>query len=328
MPDLDPFDSPDPVAAILAEHDRPAGRRRLLALTTSGTSSGSPRVILRTTASWIDSFAAFSGLTGTSPSSRVWVPGPLSATMNLFAATHAAWAGATRVPTAGQATHAHLTTSAVPGLLRDHAESLPGLTVVVAGDRLPGGLADALVAAGASVHHYYGAAELSFVAWGRDEDSLRVFPGVEVRAVDGELRARSDYVAVSAVPDTDGWYSVGDRGHVTSDDRVVVTGRPGSITVAGTTVQVSTIEAALRPHAPDGVAVVAVPHPRFGQVPGVVVTDAATLPALRAAARTSLVEAARPRRWQVIDAWPLTEQGKLDRVALTALPFDDEAPLT
>lgn len=325
MTDLDPLRSPDPVAAILAEHARPARTRRLLALTTSGTSAGTPRVIRRTTASWVDSFAAFSQLSGTSATSRVWVPGPLSATMNLFAATHAAWAGAARVDTVASATHAHLTAAALRSVLRDHAQSLPGLSVVVAGDRLPAALADRAAAAGATVHHYYGAAELSFVAWGRDEDSLHAFPGVEVRAVDGELQARSPYVSATAVPDPEGWCSVGDHGHVEAEGQrpgqVVVTGRPGSLTVAGVTVQISTIEAALRPHAPDGVVVVAVPHPRFGQVPGVLVTDAAVLPALRAAAQERLVEAARPRRWQVLEAWPLTPQGKLDRRALADVTF-------
>lgn len=319
MTDLDPFQSPDPVAAILTEHGRAASERRLLALRTSGTSTGTPRVIRRSTASWVDSFPTFSELSATTANSRVWVPGPLTATMNLFAATHAVWAGAEPVARVEEATHAHLTTSAVPGLLRDHDAALPGLTVVVAGDRLSATSAGHLRSAGASVHHYYGAAELSFVAWGGDENSLRVFPGVAVRAIDGELQARSPYVSASAVPDADGWCSVGDHGSVGPNGEVRVTGRPGAITVAGTTVQLAAIEATLRPHAPDGVVVLGLPHPRFGTVPCAVVTDRSVLPVLRASARDQLTEAARPRRWHVIDAWPLTAEGKLDRRALTAL---------
>ena len=50
------------------------------------------------------------------------------------------------------------------------------LVVVVAGDRLAPALADRAEAAGHTVHHYYGAAQLSFVAWGRDADVAAALP--------------------------------------------------------------------------------------------------------------------------------------------------------
>ncbi|MCW2809911.1 MAG: hypothetical protein JWP61_369, partial [Friedmanniella sp.] len=84
----------DPVAAFLAAHA--AGER--VALPTSGTSTA-PRSVVRSTASWVDSFAGVAALSGLTPASRVWVPGPLNATMNLFAAVHARHLGAARVPT-------------------------------------------------------------------------------------------------------------------------------------------------------------------------------------------------------------------------------------
>ena len=74
----------DPVAAVLEAHDRD----ELIALQTSGTTS-EPRAVVRTTSSWVDSFPHVSRLTGIDRRSRVWVPGPLTATMNLFAAVHA-----------------------------------------------------------------------------------------------------------------------------------------------------------------------------------------------------------------------------------------------
>ena len=90
---------------------------------------------------------------------------------------------------------------------------------MVAGDRLPVALHDRAVAAGARVHHYYGAAELSFVAWGAHADDLRPFPGVEVAVRDGEVWVRSPYVCSgydgSPGPlrvDPDGFATVGDRG--------------------------------------------------------------------------------------------------------------------
>ena len=61
--------------------------------------------MVRTTGSWVDSFGTVAALSGLDPASRVWVPGPLAATMNLFAAVHATVLGArlvaarTRPPT-------------------------------------------------------------------------------------------------------------------------------------------------------------------------------------------------------------------------------------
>lgn len=316
MADLDPLAGADPVAAILAEHRRPAGERRLLALHTSGTSTGVPRVIRRSTASWVESFPAFSSLTATDVTSRVWVPGPLTSTMNLFAATHAAWVGAGRVEDPAQATHAHLTTTALGHLVDSSAAVLDGLRVVVAGMPLPASLADRARAAGARVHHYYGAAELSFVAWGEHSDALRVFPGVEVRSRDGVLQARSPFVAATTLPDAEGWHTVGDLGTVTSSGSVTVFGRPGAVTTAGTTVQIGEIEAALRNDAPHGIVVTGEPHPRLGAVVTAWLTDAAALPALKATARRRLTPAAIPRQWHVLAAWPLTPHGKIDRSRL------------
>jgi acyl-coenzyme A synthetase/AMP-(fatty) acid ligase len=49
----------------------------------------------------------------------------------------------------------------------------------------------------------------------------------------------------------------------------------------------------------------------------VVVTDPDDVPGLRARART-LPASHRPRRWEVRDALPLTEAGKVDRNTLAA----------
>jgi len=83
---VDVLGSADPRRAFADAHR--AGR--LIGLTTSGT-AGRPRTVVRTTRSWADSFPYVADLLGLGPGSRVWVPGPLTATMNLFAAVHAAW---------------------------------------------------------------------------------------------------------------------------------------------------------------------------------------------------------------------------------------------
>src|SRR4051812_17780579 len=150
----------DPVAAFLGAHD--AGRP--VALRTSAT-LGPQRTVVRTTASWISSLPTVDGLVALRPESRVWVPGPVGATMNLFAAVQAARRGARLVPSLDRATHAYLTPTVLAAGL-DEGHPVAGVTLVVAGDRLSPALHDRATRAGARVHHYYGAAELSFVAWG------------------------------------------------------------------------------------------------------------------------------------------------------------------
>ncbi len=191
-----------------------------VALPTGGT-SGAPRHVVRTTRSWVASFPAAAALCGLGPDSAVWVPGPLTATMNLFAAVHAEAVGAPLVAALDRATHAFLTPAVLDRLL-DAGAPTDGLTVVVAGDRLSPAVAARAVGAGAVVHHYYGAAELSFVAWGGHAEDLRAFPGVDVAGPRrGGLRAarrtsaahRDDGGATGPLRrDADGWATVGDRG--------------------------------------------------------------------------------------------------------------------
>jgi acyl-CoA synthetase (AMP-forming)/AMP-acid ligase II len=308
----------DPVAAFLAAHE--AGD--LVALGTSGT-SGPIRSVVRTTDSWVSSFDAIGALTGLTSGSRVWVPGPLTATMNLFAAVHAVFAGAALVEDPAHATHAQLT----PGALASCLDSVPmrGLTVVVAGDRLSPGLHDRAVAAGVRVRHYYGAAELSFVAWGAHAEDLRPFPGVEVRVREDVVWVRSPYLCAGyegpAGPlcrDDDGFATVGDRG-VLRDGRLVVRGRDDAVTTGGATVLVADVETTLRPAATGDVLVVGLPHDGLGSVLAAVLTRAEDHPAVLDVARARLDGARRPRLWFHVEQLPLTPAGKADRDALVSL---------
>ncbi|WP_067438553.1 AMP-binding enzyme [Nocardioides jensenii] len=310
---------PDPVRAFADAHRR----HQLLALPTSGTSAR-PRTVVRTTDSWVDSFDHVSELLGITASSRVWVPGPATATMNLFAATHADWVGARRVDDPVEASHAHLTPATLRRVMTDRPSALAGVQVVTAGDRLESATYDDATAAGIRVSHYYGAAELSFVAWGEQADRLRPFPGVEVVTRDGELWVRSPYVCQGyAEPDqqlrrdAEGWVSVGDRGD-TVDGRVNVRGREGGITTSGATVLVADIEPVLRAESTGDVVVIGLPHPDLGQVVAAVVTRRDDVPHLQEASRRLLDVAQRPRRWIHLEALPLTHAGKVDRVAVAA----------
>jgi acyl-CoA synthetase (AMP-forming)/AMP-acid ligase II len=317
---VDVLGAADPVGAVLAA----AADGRLIAVRTSGTTTR-PRSVVRTAASWVDSFPAVSRLTGIGPGSRVWLPGPLTASMNLFAAAHAVHAGAAVVPEPDGATHACLTPAALTGAL-DRGVAVAGMQLVVAGDRLGRALAQRAAAAGARTSHYYGAAELSFVAWGSDEEDLRAFPGVDLQVRDGVIWVRSPYLSRGYLgadgpftTDADGFATVGDRGRLT-DGILSVAGRgAAAVLTGGATVLVDDVERVLRRVSGAEVVVVGVPHARLGQLVAAVSTDPAALTAARAAAPAELTPAQRPRLWLSLPGWPVTAAGKVDRAAIADL---------
>ncbi|QIK76188.1 AMP-binding enzyme [Nocardioides piscis] len=316
---MDVLGAEDPLVAFTDAHRE----HRLLALRTSGT-AGSPRTVVRTTESWMESFPHVSALLGIDSSSRVWVPGPITATMNLFAAAHADWAGAALATGPHDATHAHLTPWALRRELATRPGDLAGLHVLTAGDRLERTTYDAARSVGAEVSHYYGAAELSFVAWGDHADALRPFPGVEVASRDGALWVRSPYTCQGyredehlLQRDAEGWVGVGDRGEVV-DGFVRVHGRDGGITTGGATVLVADIERPLREQTTGDLAVVGLPHADLGEVVVAVVSRHDDVARLASHARRVLDPAQRPRRWLHLDPLPRNPTGKIDRVALAA----------
>ncbi|MGE5719303.1 MAG: AMP-binding enzyme, partial [Nocardioidaceae bacterium] len=122
----------------------------------------------------------------------------------------------------------------------------------------------------------------------------------------------------------DGFVTVGDRGSL-RDGILRLQGRGDeTVVTAGATVLVAEVEAALEEATGHRVAVVGLPHPDLGQVLCGVVTDRDSLPALRAAARSSLPPGQRPRRWFEVPAPPLTAAGKLDREKLASMLMASE----
>ena len=284
----------------------------------------------------MSSFPHLTTLLAMDAGARVWVPGPLSSTMNLFAAVHARFEGARVVSHPTEATHAHLTPAALHRALASGTD-LSGLHVVVAGDRLSTMLHDQATAVGLRVSHYYGAAELSFVAWGSSEVNLRPFPEVEVALREGVIWVRSPYLCAGydgpAGPlrtGPDGFVTVGDQGSF-ARGHLVVTGRGlTAVTTAGATVHVADVERALRPVVDGEVLVIAVPHAQLGQAVAAVLTNAHSFRRARAHARTLPAEQ-QPRLWFEVRELPLTEAGKVDRFALTELvvsPLGGARPLT
>ncbi|HEU5486800.1 MAG TPA: o-succinylbenzoate--CoA ligase [Microlunatus sp.] len=288
-------------------------------LPTSGT-TGRPRWVERTAASWVDSFEVVARLCALSAASRVWVPGPVAASMNAYALCLADHVGARVAAASAEASHGFCTPAALDALLERDA---PPLTLVVAGDRLSAAAADRAEAAGHTVHHYYGAAQLSFVAWGRDGETLRLFPGVRAEGWDGVLWVSSPWlcqreegpspVLRRQVRGGRLWMSVGDRGSVDGDGCLTVAGRLDTVTTGGATVVLADVEAALRPYADGEIVVVGRPHRTLGSVLVAACTDPGDVERLPAVARRELPASHRPRAWSLLDAVPLTSSGKIDR---------------
>lgn len=299
-----------------------------LVAVTSGT-SGHPRPVLRTAASWTSSFAPFSALTGIGPDDTVAITGPLHSTMHLFAAVHALAVGAHLTDDPSRASAAHAVPSRLATLLDELDPDSPLRTVVVAGATLPDQVADRARARGLTVVEYYGAAELSFVAARRAPEPLRPFPGAETHLRDGTLWVRSPYLSLGYPAgvtgpfrrDADGFATVGDLAEALPDGLRIRGRGDAAITTGGATVVVEDVERALQ--SVPGVAaaaVVGVPHPRLGQLVVAVLEPAAgaELTGVRAAARRLLRDQSLPRRWLVAPELPRTPGGKISRHRVSA----------
>ena len=340
-------DPSDP-GSLLTYGGRAVGGR--LVLLTSG-SSGDPRAVVRTTASWQTSLDPFTRVTGIRSDDVVWAPGPLSSTLTLFAVWHALatglpvvaggrWRGV--VPAGVSVLHA------VPTVLADLLDAGPGIAGPGSpADRPshpPAGLRLAVLAGASGIRplrhraaarrlevvEYYGAAELSFVAVDPDGSGLRAFPGVELQVRDGVVWARSPYLSEGYLApsqggpyrvDGAGWASVGDRAELGPDDTLTVTGRgDDGFSVGGQVVVAADVELALG--GVDGVAelvCVAEPHARLGERVVAVVRPTPGIdpvPALREVARRQLPAAARPVRYVLMAELPRTAGGKVARAVL------------
>jgi acyl-CoA synthetase (AMP-forming)/AMP-acid ligase II len=288
---------------------------------TSG-SSGAPRVVVRTAASWAESFPAVSALLHDAAVPRservVALPAPPSSSLTLFSLAHALGGGPRPVfPGQGpggdlaEATAFHGTPQSLRALL--DGGRLPRLrTALVGGSHLDQGLRADAESRGIRVISYYGAAELSFVAVD-DGTGLRPFPGVDVDVRDGELWVRSPFVALGYLGTggplrTDGaWATVGDLAELDGDagtGTLRLRGRAdGAIITASATVIPEEVEAELRqvPAIADAV-VFGVPAGGVGALVAAMVEPAPGSPAitansLRSSTASRLGPAHRPRIW-------------------------------
>ncbi len=317
---------------------------------TSG-SSGQPRRILRSMASWVASFEVNAGLFGIGPGVRVGVLGRLVHSLSLYAAIEGLHLGAEvyilhelrpdrqRLALAARAVEVLYATPAQLRLLVEAGGPPVGLRLVlVGGSKLDAALRAGVLAMapGAVVREFYGAAEASFITLSGpdcpDASVGRPYPGVEITVDAGEIWVRSPYLfqgyggadpGADPGPDTGGarwrggWLSVGEMGRL-EDGFLYLSGRAGRmVTVADQNVFPEEIEAFLA--ALPGVARAAV-LPRPDALRGVhlvaVLLGTADAGAVLAACRAQFGALKAPRAAHFVADWPVLASGKTDLAAL------------
>ncbi|HEU4676133.1 MAG TPA: o-succinylbenzoate--CoA ligase [Motilibacteraceae bacterium] len=200
--------------------------------------------------------------------------------------------------------------------------------VLLGGAAAPAPLLEQARSAGVRVLTTYGMSETcgGCVYDGQPLDGVEVEIGDDGRirlggpTVFAGYRLRPDLTATALV---DGRHVTNDLGRLRADGTLEVLGRADDVVVTGgEKVALPLVEAALLTH--PGVreaAATAVPDPEWGQkVVAVVVADPApTLQDLRATVAARAGRVAAPRALVVVDALPLTANGKVDRRALPHL---------
>lgn len=308
---------------------------------TSGT-TGEARIVLRTAASWADSFPAVSALLDLGPDDVLALSSPPASSLSLFSVAHATAVGCslalpaahTLTPDdARDATRFHGTPNGLRALL-DAGAPARLRVALVGGASLDRGLRSRAEDLGIRVVSYYGAAELSFVAVDDsatpDRPGLRAFPGVDLEVRDDdELWVRSPFAA-SGYLGGDGpfrrdgdWCTVGDRARI-DDGRVTLLGRSDDaiLTAAATVIPADVEEALRRLDDVDDAVVLGLPNAGVGSLVTAVLElhpgSAPSRATLRDALEPLLPPSHRPRRWFVVDELPRTTTGKAARAELAA----------
>lgn len=341
-------------------HARPEDE--LLIGLTSGTSAD-PKLFVRGQASWATTLDRSDAAFDVRPGDHVAVPGPLDHSHYFYGALHALTRGATvdlrpveaSFAADSLATHVYV----VPTLAVTLAETLGERTqptvrqVISSAAAWPEAARERLARTlpAATVNHFYGASELSFVALDSSADSEPevgsagvLFPRVELQIRDpddgrplpdgaqGIVHVRSDmlfdgYLTEGGLvggPNGDGWATVGDLG-ARRGDRLWIAGRASdTFTSGGINVEPADVERALGelPGLRE-IACVGLPDDRWGAIPVVALVvdpDAAgpTRADVRAHARATLPQPSRPWRVFTVAALPRNRRGKLLRRELVA----------
>lgn len=327
-------------------HDQP-----ILETLTSG-STGQPRRIRRTQASWTAGFAVNARF-GIGPGARVATLGRLVHSLSLYGAIEGLHLGAQvhllsdlrpdrqrQALLDWQITHLYATPAQLRLILGP--ATLPELRLIlVGGSKLDPALRAALatLAPNAQIREFYGAAETSFITLADettpDASVGRPYPGVDLHLDGGEVWVRSPYLFLGYAFQTgpnppaegtqtthwrDGWLSVGEIGEM-RDGFLYLKGRAGRmVTVADQNVFPEEIEAFL--HSLPGItraAVLPVPDAKRGHaLIAVLQGDRAQEAAILTALRQQLGPLKSPKALIWRDDWPMLPSGKTDLKALEA----------
>lgn len=328
----------------------------LVFVETSG-STGAAKVIRRSQASWIASFAVNARAFGIGPGDTCATLGALGHSLTLYATIEALHLGAGLSALAGLTPRhqaqalAHATVLyATPSQLRllragEGAASLPGIRCVLVG----GGALDAGLRAGlaglfpaAAIHEFFGASETSFVTLTDAETPPgsvgRAYPGVRIEIREGttplppgqpgEIWVASPYLfegyETGNSPDTrreGAFLGIGEVGVLDPAGHLTLLGRTSRrVRVAEHSVFPEEIERVLATD-PGVTLCAAIPQPdplRGAQIVAVIQGHAPE-DRLRALCRAQLPPHAVPRRFVYLPRMPMLPAGKPDLTALAAL---------
>lgn len=205
-----------------------------------------------------------------------------------------------------------------------------------------------------TIYEYYGASELSLVTY-MDELSLidypesvgRPFPGVElsIRNEKGDLLGPGEigelyvsspftfrqYIRKEQTDEVITAYglSIGDLAYINEDHYLFIVGRKKNMLISGgRNVYPEEIEKVLLTHpSVKELAVVGIPHPYWGEkIVAFLSWKAgyeASLKSIRNYSRKHLANYKRPQQWVVVDSFPYTATGKIDRQELVKMFKED-----
>ncbi|MBE1283407.1 MAG: AMP-binding protein [Rhodobacteraceae bacterium] len=321
----------------------------------SSGSSGTPKLIRRTPASWMASFEVNTHRFNITPRDRYAVLGHLGHSLSLYAAIEAMHIGcglavlndlAPLHQAAALRAHRISILYATPSQLRlickADADPLPSVSrILCGGGHLDTALRDQLAVhfPDAQVVEFFGASETSFISIS-DSQSPRgsvghAFPGVTLRIGDGlaqgqmgEIWVKSPYLfdgyEKGDSPLTrwqDGYLSIGELGKLDEAGNLFLQGRLSRmVTVADQNVFPEAIEAVIMAQPGiDAAAIITPDDPLRGSSIVAAIVGDVSESALRQICRTELGDASVPRYVWVLDTLPMLPAGKPDLKRLETL---------
>lgn len=219
-----------PTTKVLKNNNSDIQQNDFLGVLTSG-STGIPKIIAKDNACWERAFSHQSTVFGISSSDKILVLDALAYSANLNAVLHGLWVGASirlcslkKARRWGEVIVSEGITSIfmVPShlkLLQDFVVPSEVRSIVTAGEKLSGELADAILRNFPQVQltEYYGTAELGHIAYHQNKDIIAnpisvggAFPEVKITIRENQLFVESPYVSpayrkVNTVGDLGQW---------------------------------------------------------------------------------------------------------------------------